>query len=74
MTQKLPPNNKPLSAQLLEFSGMAFEMLIIIGIFVFLGRLIDKKVILQLPIFTIIFSLLGLAVSFYQVFKRLQKK
>jgi len=52
---------------------MAFEMLVIIGIFVLLGRFIDKKITLELPIFTIILSLVGLAASFYQIFRRLQK-
>jgi len=73
MKPKPPANNKSLNAQLLEFSGMAFEMLVIIGIFVLLGRFIDKKITLEIPLFTIVLCIVGLAASFYQIFRRLQK-
>jgi F0F1-type ATP synthase assembly protein I len=74
MKPKQPTNNKSLSAQLLEFSGMAFEMLIIIGLFVVIGLFIDKKTAFNFPIFTVIMSLVGLSVSFYQIFKRLKNQ
>jgi F0F1-type ATP synthase assembly protein I len=74
MKPKQPTNNKSLSAQLLEFSGMAFEMLIIIGLFVAIGLFIDKKTAFKFPIFTVIMSLVGLSVSFYQIFKRLKNQ
>jgi F0F1-type ATP synthase assembly protein I len=53
---------------------MAFEMLIIIGLFVAIGLFIDKKTVLKFPVFTIILSLVGLSVSFYQIFKRLKNQ
>jgi len=53
---------------------MAFEILIIIGLFVAIGLFIDKKTAFKFPIFTVIMSLVGLSVSFYQIFKRLKNQ
>jgi F0F1-type ATP synthase assembly protein I len=65
---------KSFRTQLLEFSGIAFEMLIVIGLFVFIGFQIDKRMVFQFPIATVGFCLLGFAMALYIVFKRLQKK
>ena len=55
------------------FSGMAFELLITIGIFTVIGIQIDKRIALKLPVATVVMCLFGLAVGFYFIFKQLKK-
>ncbi|MEZ5054875.1 MAG: AtpZ/AtpI family protein [Chitinophagales bacterium] len=56
----------------LIYSGMALEMFAIIGVFTWLGILIDKKWQLS-PLFTLVFLLFGLCISFYLIFKQINK-
>lgn len=53
----------------LKYSTLAFQMGITIGLFVFAGYELDKHFDLKQPICTIVFSLLGVAVSLYSVVK-----
>lgn len=53
----------------LTYSGMAFEFFAIIGVFTALGFFLDKKLNIS-PILVIVFLLIGLAASFYRVFKQ----
>lgn len=69
--KKTTNNNKPLRHQLIEFSGMAFEMLIIIGLFVYLGSLLDKKLQLGFPIGIILFCIIGFGIAIYFILKKL---
>ncbi|MET3113425.1 F0F1-type ATP synthase assembly protein I [Pedobacter sp. CG_S7] len=62
------------SSSMVKYSGMGFQMLATIGLFAFIGHKIDQHQQNKKPIFTAIFSLLGVILSLYQVIKQLNKK
>lgn len=53
-----------------KFSGIVFEMLAIIGGGAWLGNKIDQKAGREIPVFTIIFSLVAIALALYLVIKQ----
>ena len=53
----------------LGFVNIAFQMLVAIGAGVLLGIWLDKKFPNKYSAFTIIFSLLGVFISLYQVYR-----
>ncbi len=60
-----------------KFSGMAFQMLVIIIVGVVLGQWLDKKYPNENQLFTIIFSLLFVILALYYVVSKIisnQKK
>jgi len=61
-------NQKP-SNLLLRYAGLAFQMMAGIGVALWLGYLLDKKVDIGFPLFMIIFSLLALALLLWQIVK-----
>ncbi len=69
-----PPKSKS-NSSFLSFVGMAFQMITTIVLFTFLGFEADKrKIFIQthIPVFTLVGVFLGLAISFYFVFKSLK--
>ena len=62
------PDNKGVS-RFLYFSGMGFQMIAIIGVFAYIGYKIDESKGSEKPIFTAVFSLLGVGLSLYSVIK-----
>ena len=62
------PDNKGVS-KFLYFSGMGFQMIAIIGVFAYVGYRIDQAKGNEKPIFTAVFSLLGVGLSLYSVIK-----
>ncbi|WP_341843201.1 AtpZ/AtpI family protein [Chitinophaga caseinilytica] len=54
---------------LLRYAGLAFQMMATLGVAVWLGHLLDKKVNIGFPLFMIIFSLLALALLLWQIVK-----
>lgn len=54
-----------------RFSGMAFQMVIIIGGGTYGGIKLDEKLSLS-PLFTILLSLVSIALSFYLVYKNVK--
>ncbi|MGE7774316.1 AtpZ/AtpI family protein [Chitinophaga sp. NPDC101104] len=54
---------------LLRYAGLAFQMMATLGVAVWLGYLLDKKVDIGFPLFMIIFSLLALALLLWQIVK-----
>lgn len=62
------PEGKGLS-KFMYFSGMGFQMIAIIGVFAFVGYKIDESKGSEKPIFTAIFSVLGVGLSLYSVIK-----
>ncbi len=62
------PDSKGVS-KFLYFSGMGFQMIAIIGIFAYVGHRIDQAKGNEKPIFTAVFSLLGVGLSLYSVIK-----
>lgn len=58
----------------LQYSGMAFEMLAVIGLGVFIGVKLDKWLDLKFPVFTIVLGLLFLGISMFRIVKSLNAK
>ncbi len=56
----------------IRFSSLFFQMAVIISGGAYLGRYLDQTN--NQPVFTILFSLLAIAASFYYVFKEVNKK
>ncbi|WP_316813573.1 AtpZ/AtpI family protein [Pedobacter heparinus] len=56
-----------------KYTAISFQMIAIIGVFAFIGHKIDAYRNAKMPIFTAALSLLGVAVSMYQVVKQLNK-
>ena len=54
----------------LAYSGMAFEMFTIIGIFAAAGHFLDKK-LLTTPFLLIILLMIGSGIAFYRIYKQL---
>ena len=56
-----------------KYTSISFQMIVVIGVFAFIGHKIDVHRNAKIPIFTAGLSLLGVAVSMYQVVKQLNK-
>lgn len=67
--KRQPPTNN-----YLKYSGMAFQMMATIGIGVFGGYKLDQYLEFKTPIFTLILSLLSVAVAIYLAIKDFLKK
>lgn len=52
-----------------KYSGLAFQMIAIILITVWAGTKLDKLLLLETPVFTIVLSLLGVAAAIYTAIK-----
>ncbi len=76
MNKKTKPKRqekkKPLK-NWLYFSGIALQMLIIIGGSIWLGVYIDESIANDFPFFTVVFSLVGVFVALIQVITSLKK-
>jgi hypothetical protein len=57
----------------LKFTGLAFQMAIIIAGAAYLGKYLDEKQQRDFPLFTMILSLVGVFVSLYIVIKEVIK-
>lgn len=57
----------------LRFASMAFQMIVTILLFTFLGRYIDTFNVVQFNLFTVLGVLLGLSISLYQGFKSISQ-
>ncbi len=56
-----------------RYSSISFQMIVVIGAFAFAGYKIDEWRNSKTPVFTAGLSLVGVAVSMYQVVKQLNK-
>lgn len=65
-----PQNNKIKSY--VQYSGLGFQMIGIIGLFTFVGTKLDESQGLKTPIYTAILSLLGVIIALYTVIKSLK--
>lgn len=61
-------------SKLVYFAGMGFRMIVIIGLFTFIGYRIDESRSSEIPLFTAGFSLVGVAVALYIVIKEVVRK
>lgn len=65
-----PKNNK--YKNYVQYSGLGFQMIAIIGIFTFAGVKLDENQGLKTPIYTAILSLFGVLIALYTVIKSLK--
>ncbi len=57
----------------IRYSGLAFEMMVTISFFTWLGYKIDKKFKLKYPIFISVLSIGSVFLSLYKLIKKLPK-
>ena len=62
-----PPNH------FIKYSGLAFQLLITITVFIGLGYFVDSKLSLNFPAFTIGFALVAFLGIFYKLFQEVKK-
>ena len=69
--EKKPPQEKKRNSNklLLRYAGLAFQMMATLGLAVFVGYKIDHLSGWHIPVFMIIFSLLGLTLLLWQIIK-----
>ncbi|MBX7225217.1 MAG: AtpZ/AtpI family protein [Chitinophagales bacterium] len=72
--EDIPKEVNKQTTSYLQYSGLAFEMLAVIGLGVFIGVKLDKWLNLKFPACTIILGLLFLALSMFRIVKSLQTK
>lgn len=76
--QKNPPKpvkeNRPPLESYARYSSLAFQMFAIIGLGIFGGVKLDKWLNVGFPVFTVLFSLLSVAVAIYTAVKDLLRK
>ena len=63
-------NSKKKGNPYLQFSAMGFQMAVVIGGMAWLGNYLDTKYANEKPIWTIVLSLSGIAISLYIVIKQ----
>lgn len=71
-TQNKQPNNNKIKSYV-QYSGLVFQMMGIIGLFTFAGYKLDQNQASKTPIYTAVLSLLGVCISLYMVIKSLKK-
>jgi F0F1-type ATP synthase assembly protein I len=57
-----------------RYSGMGFQMIAVIGIFMFIGYKIDQWLEAEKLLFTAIFGMLGVCASLYLIIRSLKNK
>jgi len=62
------------AANFIKFTGLGFQMLVIIGLFTFAGYKIDSYRSNDKPLFVALLGVLGVIVSLYQVIRQLNNK
>ena len=67
-------NQRKEATNFARYSGIAFQMLAIIGIMTLIGYKIDENRESKQQVFTAIFGLVGVVVSLIQVVRSLNKK
>lgn len=71
--QKSPKKDKSALSSYARYSGMAFQMIAIIGAGTYLGVFLDEKFPNKHSIYTVIFSLFAVIISVYFVVKQIIK-
>jgi F0F1-type ATP synthase assembly protein I len=69
MTEKKSNSGKKLPDAIVKYSGLSVKMAIAILGGVYIGKYLDEKLALETPIFTLIFSLVGLALAITIIIK-----
>ena len=71
--QKKTKNKKKQRNRFLALSSLPFQMGITIYLGAYLGKYLDQKYSTEKPLFTILFVLLALFISFYSVVQQLNR-
>ena len=66
--------NKDKVKSYVQYSGLVFQMIGIIGVFAFAGYKLDQYQQTKTPLYTAVLSLLGVMISLYTVIKSLKEK
>ena len=66
--------NKDKVKSYVQYSGLVFQMIGIIGVFAFAGYKLDQYQQTKTPLYTAILSLLGVMISLYTVIRSLKEK
>jgi hypothetical protein len=66
-------NNKQGNKELLQYAGLATQWLVMLGLSLWVGIYADKKISEKSRIFTVIFPLLALTFSLFQLIKKFNK-
>ena len=69
------PDNKPKKKlpSVLKYSGLAFHMAFIVGIGIFLGQVVDRRLEMAKPYFTVLFVLIFFSGFVYKLYIDLTK-
>ena len=70
MTQKRSPEPRRERRPAAKFFGIAFEMAITIGLFVFLGKWADGLLELEKPLMTAFLSLAGVLLAIFNLIRK----
>ena len=73
MSQQKSPKKKPTLNTYARFSGIAFQMIVIIGGGTYLGVFLDEKFPNKHSIYTVICSLFAVLISIYFVVRQIMK-
>lgn len=73
MSRQKPRKEKSTLQKGVQFSGIAFEMAATIIICVFIGKFLDNQFSLEKPIFTALFSILGVTGAIYNLIRKVNK-
>ncbi|MDT0620531.1 AtpZ/AtpI family protein [Croceitalea vernalis] len=73
MSQQKSPKKKPALNTYARFSGIAFQMIVIIGGGTYLGVFLDEKFPNKHSIYTVICSLFAVLISIYFVVRQIMK-
>lgn len=65
--------NQPRNREWMQYVGLGTQWLVMLGLSVWAGMAIDRRIGPQSRIFTIILPLVALAVSLYNLIKKLNK-
>lgn len=66
-------NNRRSLNALARYSGMAFEIAASIIIFLYIGKWLDNKFLMKYPLFTVVFTIIGVFAGVYFVIRDLLK-
>lgn len=58
----------------LKYSGLAIQLLVVIGVFGFIGYKVDQWLDLRFPAFMLTLGLLGFGGMLYQVYRSINKE
>jgi hypothetical protein len=58
----------------LKYSGLAIQLLAAIGFFGWLGYMLDKRMAIKFPAFTLLFGFLAFGAMMFQIYRNLNRE